>query len=316
MTTMPPRRNQTSRTPPPPPEKTVLKIPLERAQTQLQERITAGRELADTRLPDIEGDPATGRLIYGSRLRTTRPTYPELDDLRHRVSQWTDYNQTWLNNNLGGEAAEEYKSASNQWLPVADDPMSRLRFLREDIAREISKLESIRDRLTLWPCEDDEIAPNGASAAPADAPFFIVHGSDTLRAEGVARVLERATGRDTVILREQANLGRTLIEKFEDHAEQASYAIILLTPDDEGGRMSTPDERRPRARQNVIFEMGYFYGILGRHKVSVLLHPGVEKPSDTDGIAYISFDDAGAWKTELFRELENAKIHINTAKAG
>ena len=62
--------------------------------------------------------------------------------------------------------------------------------------------------------------------------------------------------------------------------------------------------------------MGYFYGILGRDKVSVLLHPEVEKPSDIDGIAYITFDDAGAWKTELFRELEHAHIHVNMTRAG
>lgn len=116
------------------------------------------------------------------------------------------------------------------------------------------------------------------------------------------------------ILREQANLGRTLIEKFEQHAAEACYAIIILTPDDEGGRKGTP--AGPRPRQNVIFEMGYFYGILGRDKVSVLLHPGVEKPSDIDGIAYINFDDTGAWKTELYRELEHAQIHVNMTRAG
>jgi len=61
--------------------------------------------------------------------------------------------------------------------------------------------------------------------------------------------------------------------------------------------------------------MGYFFGILGRSRVSVLLHPGVEKPSDIDGIAYINFDDNGAWKTELFRELEHASIHIDISAA-
>jgi predicted nucleotide-binding protein len=143
-----------------------------------------------------------------------------------------------------------------------------------------------------------------------NAPIFIVHGSDTLRAESVAHTVSTATGRKTIILREEANLGQTLIEKFEKHAAEVSYAIIILTPDDKGSRAGDTDSR-PRGRQNVIFEMGYFYGLIGRAKVSVLLYPGVEKPSDMDGIAYITFDDNRAWKTELLRELRHAGFDIN-----
>jgi len=57
--------------------------------------------------------------------------------------------------------------------------------------------------------------------------------------------------------------------------------------------------------------MGYFYGRIGRRNVAVLIHADVEKPSDTDGIAYITLDDNNAWKTELFRELRHANININ-----
>jgi predicted nucleotide-binding protein len=139
--------------------------------------------------------------------------------------------------------------------------------------------------------------------------IFIVHGSETLRAESVARTVENATGRKTIILREQPNLGRTLMEKFEQHAAEASYAIIVLTADDKGCR-ATETDTRPRGRQNVILEMGYFYALLGRDHVSVLLQPGVEKPSDMDGIVYIAFDDDGAWKTELLRELQHARFDV------
>ncbi len=111
------------------------------------------------------------------------------------------------------------------------------------------------------------------------------------------------------ILRDEANLGRTLIEKFEQHAAEVSYAIIVLTADDKGSRADQTGTR-PRGRQNVIFEMGYFYGLIGRRNVSVLIRPGVEKPSDTDGIAYISFDDNRAWKAELPRDLNHAGFDI------
>src|SRR5439155_364495 len=101
----------------------------------------------------------------------------------------------------------------------------------------------------------------------------------------LVRVLERATSRNVVVLHEQPNAGRTLIEKFEAHARAAAYAVVLLTGDDEAGSIS--GERRPRGRQNVIFELGFFFGKLGRERVTVLVQPGVERPSDVEGLVYI-----------------------------
>ena len=150
-------------------------------------------------------------------------------------------------------------------------------------------------------------ARNKASSA---APIFIVHGRDTLRAESVAHTVSTATGRKTIILRDQPNEGRVLIEKIERHAAPASYAIIVMTPDDHGSRADETGTR-PRARQNVIFEMGYFCGLIGRRNVCVLVRPGVEKPSDMDGVVYITFDDDRAWKTELLRELRHAGFSID-----
>lgn len=49
---------------------------------------------------------------------------------------------------------------------------------------------------------------------------------------------------------------------------------------------------KPRARQNVVLEFGYFIGLLGRDKVCCLLKGDVERPSDMHGIVYISFKDS------------------------
>jgi hypothetical protein len=94
----------------------------------------------------------------------------------------------------------------------------------------------------------------------------------------VVRVLERTTSRDVTVLHEQANRGRTVLEKFEDHADVASFAVVMLTPDDVGGAVS--GKPMPRGRQNVVFELGFFFGKLGRERVCVLLAGGVEQPSD------------------------------------
>jgi predicted nucleotide-binding protein len=145
-------------------------------------------------------------------------------------------------------------------------------------------------------------------AAVDRAPIFVVHGHDHALLHLVVRVLERATSREVVVLHEQANAGLTILEKFEAHAAAASYAVVLLTGDDVGGAAGgTP---QPRGRQNVIFELGFFFGKLGRARVAVLLAPGVEQPSDIAGLVYIPTDPAGAWKYELARELESAKIHV------
>jgi predicted nucleotide-binding protein len=227
------------------------------------------------------------------------------------VEQWRDYNRTWLDRILGGEAAEEYKTASTHHYSYgfAENPADNLRYLVGEIEKEISKLQSIQGRLSIWATESRSVTPGRTDQPSPDAPIFIVHGHDTLRAESVAHTVSTATGRKTIILRDEANLGQTLIEKFEKHAAEVSYAIIILTPDDHGSRAGETNTR-PRGRQNVIFEMGYFYGLIGRHNVSVLIRPGVEQPSDMDGIAYITFDDDRAWKTELLRELKHADIDV------
>jgi len=151
-----------------------------------------------------------------------------------------------------------------------------------------------------------------ASASP-DGAIFVVHGHASAILHEVVRVLERATDREVVVLHEQPNQGRTILEKFELHAAGASYAVVLLTADDEGGTRES-DSRRPRGRQNVIFELGFFFGRLGRGRVAVLLDPQVERPSDVDGLVYVPLDGPGAWKRSLTRELEAVGISVDHAK--
>ncbi len=156
-----------------------------------------------------------------------------------------------------------------------------------------------------------------------DGPIFIVHGSDVLSAERVARVIERGTGRDATILHEADIAGQTILEKFERHAEQAAFAVVILTPDDEGRRIVDESGRRgsenalpfkARGRQNVIFELGFFFGRLGRKRVLVLRSPDVEEPSDINGLVYEPFDANGAWKQRLAKELRAAGIEVNAAR--
>jgi predicted nucleotide-binding protein len=161
-----------------------------------------------------------------------------------------------------------------------------------------------------------EIAGGAPDANPGSLPtgntVFIVHGHDDARKHEVARVVQALTKNVPVILHEQPNGGRTIIEKFEDFAATAGYAIVLGTGDDLGRPMDGEEtDLRPRPRQNVVFELGFFFGALGRSKVALLHDENVERPSDTDGIVYIPIDPAGAWKMNLAREMAEAGIGID-----
>lgn len=133
---------------------------------------------------------------------------------------------------------------------------------------------------------------------------FIVHGHDGEAREMVARFLT-VIGLEPIILHEQANKGRTVIEKVEVNSD-VGFAVILLTPDDEGRAKRGNELLRDRARQNVLLELGYFLGKLGREKVCALKKGEVDIPSDFAGVVWEMMDDAGGWKQRLARELEAA----------
>ncbi|CAI1528901.1 TPA: nucleotide-binding protein [Serratia fonticola] len=139
---------------------------------------------------------------------------------------------------------------------------------------------------------------------------FIVHGHDDGARETVARFLERI-GLEAIILHEQANQGRTVIEKVIANSD-VGFAVVLLTPDDEGCEKGGVSQ--PRARQNVLLELGYFIGRLGREKVCALKRGALEIPSDFAGVVWETMDNGSGWKQALARELEAAGHNIDWNK--
>ncbi len=131
---------------------------------------------------------------------------------------------------------------------------------------------------------------------------FIVHGHDGEALQGVARFIEKI-GLDPIILHEQANQGQTIIEKIEHNAD-VGFAVVLLTPDDV--LTDKNSNRVLRARQNVMLELGYFLGHLGRARVCALKKDGVEIPSDYDGVVWVPLDENDGWQKKLFKELKAA----------
>ncbi len=141
---------------------------------------------------------------------------------------------------------------------------------------------------------------------------FVVHGRDEGRKDTVARFLEQLKLKP-VVLHEQPNDGRTIVEKFEDHSN-VGFAVILCTGDDSGSLKGKEENLKLRARQNVIFEWGFFHGKLGRGKVCALIDEDIEIPSDNDGVLRISWDGAGAWRFLLAREMKSAGLPVDLNK--
>lgn len=161
----------------------------------------------------------------------------------------------------------------------------------------------------------DVVQTEGRPSKLSTRDVFLVHGHDNGLRETVARFLE-SLGLKPIILHEPANQGRTIIEKFVDHADVA-YAVVLLTPDDKGESVhkgTSLEALNFRARQNVVLELGYFLGKLGRSKVCALVKGDIEKPSDYSGVLYVPYDEPGSWRLKLARELKAAGLDVAADK--
>lgn len=184
-------------------------------------------------------------------------------------------------------------------------------YYRKSISIDLEKLESIKKWISSINFGKNINRQENIEMEKIDSrKVFIVHGHDNGAKDYLARVLTELDFYP-IILHEQANGGKTVIEKFEKYAGQVIFAVVLFTPDDEG-KAKNDEDLKARARQNVIFELGYFVGILGRGKV-VLLYKGGDIPSDLSGVIYQSMLDS-QWKIDLVKELKEAGIEVDANK--
>jgi predicted nucleotide-binding protein len=287
-------------TPPPERPKTVLTVSPAAARSKIDDRIAKGREI---------------------RQRPTR-SQQDLSQLESDATSWRKYNLELLRQLFSTSVLAIEYSHSFYSPPLVmsfgphGDSRNDLADLLRSVDQEVACLNSIVDRLDIFPLDSSvppELSTTRVSKATDLSRAFIVHGHDEGARESVARFLERL-GLTPVILHEQANLGKTLIEKLE-HYGDVSFAVVLLTPDDEGRTAGTAETLRLRARQNVLLELGFFVGSLGRERVCALHKEGIDLPSDWDGVAWVPLDGRGSWRLELARELKAAgfKVDLNDA---
>jgi predicted nucleotide-binding protein len=274
-----------------PTEATALKVPRSDAERRLDQQIERGRALLD-RAPGI----------------ASRDEYAEWRD---EIIRWDKFTTEVLKAiYTTDEPATEFNRSGATFMALG--PTSLAEDLEDDVKdlrRDVNRLVSLRERLELIPALAEEQSGLGArrDPEPGDPRVFIAHGRDGETKEKVVRQLEKAGPHEVIVLHEQPNEGRTLIEKFEEHAKRSDYAVVLLTADDVGALADEADKLMPRARQNVVFELGFFVGAIGRARVAVIYEDGVELPSDFRGIVYIGAGDE-TWRFKLLQELKAAGL--------
>lgn len=138
-----------------------------------------------------------------------------------------------------------------------------------------------------------EAAPEMRRRAPADKQVFVVYGHD-IGARDALELVIRRMGLEPIVLANLPAGGDTIIEKLESYLGgkgNVGFSCVLLTPDDEGHLAGKPEDRRYRARQNVVLELGMVLARLGRERVAIIHKGSVELPSDIAGLIYIPFQE-------------------------
>ena len=288
---------------------------------------TEGRIVAESVLPNLvvnkedASQQLKSQIEKGEILRDREiNSETELQQAIEDCQNWSQDNKELLSKLFDTPSiAEEYGKFS-YYSDIRIDTSKQVR-VKHQYDQFLSNLEAYR----VWVgCHIDHLkiiyTQRGINIMSIDTPkrtfgseIFIVHGRDDGTKDTVARFIEKLH-LEVTILHEKPSGGKTIIEKLEEYADNAGYAIVILTPDDVGAlKDRIEDESKPRARQNVVFELGYFIGKLGRDRVCPIFKGKVEKPSDIDGIVYVTMENED-WKQKLGQEMKNAGFTVDMNK--
>jgi predicted nucleotide-binding protein len=248
----------------------------------------------------------------GSRLLEGR----EPVETHSAYGRWVNEVTRWLNKIAPGTglAAEWVSLGTSELVSSRGYAIGTVAWhnFNSTVQRRLLWLSKLPQRLSALLSQDKE--SEKVQPKPLDnLKVFLVHGHNDKVKEMAARFIEQL-GLKAIILHEQPNSGRTIIEKFIDFSD-VGYAVVILTADD----LAKPNNDKSsalqsRARQNVIFELGYFIGKLNRERVCALYQEGVEIPSDYHGVLFVKLDNEGVWKFKLAKEMKAVGLPIDLNK--
>jgi len=205
----------------------------------------------------------------------------------------------------GNDTGYQLRCESGEVVNVFDNGTVTPQGRRQGTIREILELDS---RAT---------QEMGTAIAEPSRKVFVVYGRDGTAKTQLEAMLRRWE-LDPVILDQLPSEGQTLIEKLEKYtSEDVGFAVVLATPDDEGHVTGKADEKKFRARQNVVLELGLLLSKLGRARVAILLknQEQMERPSDIQGLIYLPFtDDVAETQVQLAKEMGKQGLKIDVAR--
>jgi predicted nucleotide-binding protein len=272
------------------------------------EQMTLGITRLRRRIVDLEAyDPLTVKL----------PSTEDIVELENEISKS-------LVLAFGSETPKHHQYPSAAQLRERTSEIRYEPALRKKLTENRARSISLLNRAVKWLEDEVNDAQSSLSYTASTTPIgpglpmrrdldkvFIVHGHDGAAKAEVARFIEGLDFK-AIILHERRSMGRPLISKFCEEAAEADFAVVLMTPDDLG-RAVRETEMKSRARQNVVFELGFFVGKLGAARVVGMVKGDIEIPSDYLGVVYISLDEED-WQVRLGRELEAAGFTIDWNK--
>ncbi len=234
----------------------------------------------------------------------------DFDSAQERLHRWKERTVRLLAEDVSRTEAERLQGKRKGSF-IMGEP---LRNLADEADMYRGFLQALDEQLEGHPQEVLDTQPRTrATVAEIHAPspaesraVFIIHGHDELNLLRVKELLRERWGLDPVVLSSEAGGGRTLIEKFEQEAQRAVFALALMTPDDVVGK---GQQEYAQARPNAVFELGWFYGRLGRPRVCILVRKGTMIHSDLAGISRIEFQErVDEVVDQLERELLQAGV--------
>lgn len=260
-------------------------------ETELEKRIKIGKAFLDKKIINTD----------------------EIEELKFDFSDWDEFNAELIKQSFNNPENESYKKylKVNYGAGIADSLNRNINTATLDyklnltfgkFKNSIRYLKKLKNRIPLLKTTEtvEKMESSNTKKKKFTNTGFIVHGHDDNLKLEVARFLEKQLLKDAIILHEKANRGKTVIEKFEEFST-VDFAIALWTKDDLG-KASKEDNLKPRARQNVIFETGFFIGKISRENVIILYEKGIDIPSDYSGVVYIPI--IGNWKESLRIEID------------
>lgn len=285
---------------------TTLSWTKERASERLTQLIAEGRDLSgilssDTALQDFDE-------IWGQWQSWEEAALTALDAMfDSKIKGMTSLLTQGPKGNFSASSSMTILSTKFKGLKSlsCEERMNLIAELKEEVREKTRKLTSIKGSLGDYSDKSDE-SPCGGDLGDK---IFIVHGRNEARKLEVQRFIENLTSREAVVLADVPGRSQNLLEKLTTYVNESAFVVVIITGDDEGYLKSEPGKVAPRARQNVIFELGFCIAKLGRERVAVLHEEGVDIPSDFAGVVYTSL--SGDWKIPLAREMKDFGIQVD-----